>query len=148
LNEDFRDLLGALQSTQARFLIVGAYALAVHGAPRATGDLDVWIAPEPENAQKVWAALLRFGAPMQALGLSLQDLTRRDQVLQIGLPPRRIDLLTTISGVEFDEAWADRVDHAVGELIVPFIGRAAFVQNKKASGRARDLADLEALGET
>jgi hypothetical protein len=147
LNQDFQDLLAALQEADARFLVVGAYALAVHGAPRATGDLDVWVAPEAENADKVWTALVRFGAPVVALGISRDDLARRDQVIQIGLPPRRIDLLTAISGVEFDEAWAGRVTHAFGALQVPFIGRDAFVRNKRASGRTRDLADLEALGE-
>jgi hypothetical protein len=147
LNPDFQDLLAALREADARFLVVGAYALAVHGAPRATGDLDIWIDPEPSNAAKVWAALLRFGAPVAALGLSRDDLTRRDQVIQIGLPPRRIDVLTTISGVEFADAWDGRVTHPVGNVPIPFIGRDAFVRNKKASGRARDLADLEALGE-
>jgi hypothetical protein len=99
------------------------------------------------NADKVWRALLRFGAAVAALGVSRDDLVRRDQVIQIGLPPRRIDLLTTISGVEFEEAWTGRVTHAFGALHVPFIGRDAFVRNKRASGRTRDLADLEALGE-
>jgi hypothetical protein len=147
LNPDFQDLLAALQEANARFLVVGAYALAVHGAPRATGDLDVWIDPESTNADKVWVALLRFGAPVGALGLSRDDLARRDQVIQIGLPPRRIDILTAISGVAFEDAWPGRVTHSVGSLPIPFIGREAFVRNKKASGRARDLADLEALGE-
>jgi hypothetical protein len=147
VNRDFQDFLAAFQEAGVQYLVVGAYALAVHGAPRATGDLDVWISPDPENTEKVWTALVRFGAPVGALGLSREDLTRRDQVVQIGLPPRRIDLLTSISGVEFEEAWPGRVAHLVDSLQVPFIGRAEFVRNKKASGRAKDLADLEALGE-
>lgn len=147
MNEDFRDLLAALLAAQARFLVVGAHALAVHGVPRATGDLDVWIAADPTNAQRVWSALLRFGAPVAAMGVSLDDLTLPDRVVQIGLPPRRIDILTSISGVAFDEAWPDRVTHEVGGLAVPFLGRAALVRNKRATGRTKDRADLEALGE-
>jgi len=147
VNEDFRDLLAALVAAGARFLVVGAHALAVHGIPRATGDLDVWIAAEAPNAERVFAALVRFGAPMAAMGVTHEDLTRSDQVVQIGLPPRRIDILTSISGVPFEEAWADRMTHEVEGLAIPFIGRAALVKNKRATGRAKDLADLEALGE-
>jgi hypothetical protein len=147
VNEDFQDLLAALLEAGARFLIVGAHAMAVHGVPRATGDLDVWIAADGGNADRVWAALMRFGAPVAALGLSRDDLMRADQVVQIGLPPRRIDLLTAISGVTFDEAWPERVTYAIDDLAVPFIGRQALVRNKRATGRAKDLADLEALGE-
>jgi hypothetical protein len=148
VNEDFRDLLAALVAADARFLVVGAHALAVHGLPRATGDLDVWIASDPENAGRVWSALLRFGAPVAALGAGVEDLTRPDQILQIGLPPRRIDILTSITGVSFEQAWPGRVVHDVVEgLRVPFLGRAELVQNKRAAGRAKDLADLEALGE-
>jgi hypothetical protein len=148
VNEDFRDLLAALVAADARFLVVGAHALAVHGLPRATGDLDVWIASDPENAGRVWSALLRFGAPVAALGAGVEDLTRPDQILQIGLPPRRIDVLTSITGVAFEQAWRGRVVHDVSEgLRVPFLGRAELIQNKRAVGRAKDRADLEALGE-
>jgi hypothetical protein len=147
VNEDFRDLLAALLEAGARFLVVGAHAMAVHGVPRTTGDLDVWIAPDPDNARRVWEALLRFGAPVAAMGVTQQDLTRAYAVVQIGLPPRRIDLLTSISGVGFDAAWSGRVSHAVAGLGVPFLGRAELVRNKRASGRTKDLADLEALGE-
>jgi len=148
LNEDFRDFLAALIETGARFLVVGAHAMAVHGVPRATGDIDVWIATDDENTERAWTALLRFGAPVEAMGVSRDDLRRADQVVQIGLPPRRIDLLTSISGVDFEEAWAGRVLHEVAGLAVPFIGRAHLVRNKRAAGRAKDIADLEALGET
>jgi hypothetical protein len=147
VNEDFRDLLEGLLSAQARFIVVGAHALAVHGVPRATGDLDVWIDTEPGNVERVWSALARFGAPLTAMGVSRDDLLREDQVVQIGLPPRRIDLLTSISGVAFEEAWPTRVVHGFSGLTVPFLGREALVRNKKASGRTKDLADLEALGE-
>ncbi len=148
MNEDFRDLLAALLGADARFLVVGAYAMAVHGVPRATGDLDVWIARDPANAERVRSALLRFGAPVAAMGVSRDDLSRPDVVVQIGLPPRRIDVLTSISGVGFDEAWPGRATHDVGGLSVPFLGRSDLVRNKRASGRTKDRADLEALGET
>ena len=147
MNEDFRDLLAALLEAGARFLVVGAHAMAVHGVPRATGDLDVWIASDGPNAERVWAALLRFGAPVAAMGVRREDLTRANLVVQIGLPPRRIDLLTSITGVEFEDAWAERVTHEFSNLVVPFLGRAALVRNKRAAGRAKDRADLEALGE-
>ncbi len=147
MNDDFRDLLAALLEAGARFLVVGAHAMAVHGVPRATGDLDVWIASDAENAERVWAALLRFGAPVAEMGVGREDLERVDVVVQIGLPPRRIDLLTSITAVAFDDAWADRVTHEVEGLVIPFLGRAALVRNKRAIGRAKDLADLEALGE-
>lgn len=147
MNEDFRDFLAALLEAQARFLVVGAHAMAVHGVPRATGDLDVWIATDAPNVARVWDALLRFGAPVVAMGIRREDLSRDDVVVQIGLPPRRIDVLTSITGVEFDDAWAGRVTHEASGLAVPFLGRAALVQNKRATGRAKDRADLEALGE-
>jgi len=141
------DLLAALLAADARFLIVGAHALAVHGVPRATGDLDVWIPLDLTNVDRVFSALIRFGAPMAAMGVSRDDFARPDMVVQIGLPPRRIDILTSISGVRFDEAWPARVTHDVSGLAVPFLGRAALVRNKRATGRTKDRADLEALGE-
>lgn len=147
MNEDFRDFIAALLATGTRFLVVGAHALAVHGVPRATGDLDVWIDTSEHNADSAWMALLRFGAPVEAMGISRDDLMRSSQVVQLGLPPRRIDLLTSISGVSFEEAWTERTTHAIEGLEVPFLGRAALVRNKRATGRAKDLADLEALGE-
>jgi hypothetical protein len=147
LNEDFRDFLAALIETGARFVVVGAHAMAVHGVPRATGDIDIWIATDADNTARAWDALIRFGAPVEAMGVSRDDLRRPDQVVQIGVPPRRIDLLTSISGVGFEEGWAGRVSHDVAGLLVPFLGRAELVKNKRASGRAKDLADLEALGE-
>jgi hypothetical protein len=148
VNRDFLDLLAALLAVDVRFLVVGAHAMAVHGVPRATGDLDVWIAPDAENAERAWSAVVRFGAPLSAMGVTRADFGRPDQVVQIGLPPRRIDILTSISGVSFDDAWPDRVTHEVEGLVVPFLGRAALVRNKRASGRTKDLADLEALGES
>ena len=147
MNEDFIDLLRSLLEAGARFLVVGAHAMAVHGVPRATGDLDVWIAVDPDNADRVTQALARFGAPLAAMGITRADFLRMDQVVQIGLSPRRIDLLTSITGVEFAEAWDGRATHDVSGLSVPFLGREALVRNKRATGRAKDRADLEALGE-
>jgi hypothetical protein len=146
VNEDFRDLLASLLEAGARFLVVGAHALAVHGVPRATGDLDVWIDRDPTNVERVWTALTRFGAPVAALGIRQQDLAAADTVVQIGTPPRRIDILTQISGVDFEEAWASRAVRKVVGLSIPFLGREKLLQNKRATGRLKDLADLEALG--
>jgi len=147
VNEDFRDLLHALLDSGARFLVVGAHAMAVHGVPRATGDLDVWIEATPSNADRVWSALTAFGAPVEHLGISRGDLLRPDTVVQIGLPPRRLDILTSITGIDFSVAWPERVETLVEGRPVPVLGRRALVQNKQAAGRRKDLSDLEALGE-
>ena len=130
---------------EARFLIVGAHALAAHGLPRATGDLDVWVRPDPKNAERVWTALTEFGAPLRAFDLSQADLTASGVAFQMGEPPRRIDILTAITGVDFEEAWATRSVHRVGDLDVPFLGRAALLDNKRATARAKDLADVAVL---
>lgn len=147
MNEDFLDFLRALVGAGARFLVVGAHALAVHGVPRATGDLDVWIDATPENASRVWTALLEFGAPVEDVGLVPEDLRQPDRVVQLGVPPRRIDVMTELSGIEFADAWEGRSVHEVESIRVPFIGRTEFVKNKRATGRRKDLADLERLGE-
>jgi len=148
LNEDFRDIIGALLEEGARFLVAGAHALAVHGIPRATGDLDLWIERNPDNAERVWRSIIRFGAPVEALDISVEDLCEPELVIQIGLPPRRVDILTDLTGVDFGSAWDSRVVLAIGELDVPFLGRESLIQNKRATGRLKDLADLEALGES
>jgi hypothetical protein len=145
LQGDFADLLAALRAAGAEYLVVGAYAMAFHGVPRATGDLDVLVRPTADNAERVWRALEDFGAPLEATGLTPADLATPGTVYQMGLPPRRIDLLTSISGVSFEEAWATRADLSIAGTIVPIIGRDALVRNKRATGRAKDLADLEIL---
>ena len=145
MNPDFLDLLAALVRAETRFLVVGAHAMAAHGVPRATGDLDVWVQADPENAARVWDALIQFGAPVRALGLSEADLTAPGVVFQMGEPPVRIDLLTSITGVDFDHAWSTRSVHRVGTLDVPFLGRTALLDNKRATGRTKDLADVEIL---
>ena len=147
MNEDFHDALAALVTSGARFLVVGAHALGVHGVPRATVDLDVWIDPSPDNARRVWEALANFGAPLRALGIEEADFVRPDTVTQFGMPPWRIDILTSVSGVSFEEAWNGRVEGEFDGVRVPFLGRAEFIRNKRSSGRKKDLGDLEALGE-
>ena len=143
MNQDFVDLLRALCVHDVRFLIVGAYALAVHGRPRATGDLDVWVDASPGNAPKIMRALVEFGAPLH--DVSAADFSRPGIVFQMGLPPGRIDVLTALSGLTFDEAWPDRVSAMFGDVAVSVIGRDAFIRNKRATGRAKDLGDIEAL---
>ncbi|HEY4320884.1 MAG TPA: hypothetical protein VGM77_06830 [Gemmatimonadales bacterium] len=145
--EAFRDMLAECVAAKVRFLVVGAHALAVHGVPRSTVDLDIWIDRTPANVEQLWQALTAFGAPLGALHITKEDFTRPEVVVQFGLPPYRIDILTDISGVTFDEAWADRVDDLFGDVRAHYIGRRAFVQNKRASGRLKDLADLESLGD-
>ena len=143
MNRDFVEMLSALSAAGVEFLVVGAHALAAHGIPRATGDLDIWVRNTPENADRVLAALREFGSPL--FDLTVEDLTRPDTVFQIGLPPSRVDILSGISGVVFEDAWANRIEIRIGDLMVPVIGRADFVKNKQATGRDRDRLDLTLL---
>lgn len=150
LNEDFRDLLVALADAGADFLVVGAHALAVHGVVRATGDLDVLVRPTIANADRVLAALRAFGAPVSAHGVTREDFARPGTVYQLGLPPRRIDLLTSLSGVDFEEAAAEARMTSVGEVSFRVPGKRALIANKIATGRPKDLEDvrnLERVGE-
>jgi hypothetical protein len=148
VTEDWSDLLAALLEAGVRFLVVGAHAMAVHGVPRGTQDLDVWIDPSAPNAERVWLALAAFGAPLADLRITRDDLRRPGTVIQLGLPPNRIDILTALSGLpDFETAWAERVEYTFCGRRVPFLSRAALIENKRASGRRKDLADLEALGE-
>ena len=128
-----------------RFLVVGAHAMAAHGVPRATGDLDVWVQPDADNAERVLAGLQDFGAPVETLGLSKADLMEPEMVFQLGVPPQRIDILTSLSGLTFADAWASRTVHRIDELDVPILGRGALLHNKRATGRTKDLADIEIL---
>ena len=145
MNPDFRDMLSALSGEGAEYLLVGAYALAVHGVPRATGDLDLWVRPTTDNAARVRAALTRFGAPPG--DLTERDLVTPGTVFQIGVAPNRIDVLTSIDGVDFEDAWnARRIAHVEG-LDVPVLARHHLIRNKKATGRPQDLADAARLEE-
>ncbi|MDD9947720.1 MAG: nucleotidyltransferase [Myxococcales bacterium] len=148
LNDDFRDMLEALVASDVDFVIVGAHALAAHGLPRATGDIDILVRPTEENAERVLAALAKFGAPLEAHGVSRADFSTPGRVYQIGLPPRRIDLLTEISGVSFEDAWAGRVTTSIGGVPVSILGRDSLVKNKRATGRDKDLLDVRALTRT
>ena len=145
MNDDFRDLLVALHDAGVRFIVVGAHAMAVHGVPRATGDLDVWIESTEANADHAWRALCEFGAPVEALGVTREDLLQPGTVIQFGLPPRRIDLLTKITGVDFEDAWRGRVEQALEGCAVAYLGRADLIANKRATARAQDLADVALL---
>jgi hypothetical protein len=140
LNQDFREILSELSAHQAEFLVVGAYALAGHGLPRATGDIDIWIRPTAENAERVWRALAAFGAPLDTL--TIKDLTTPGVFFQMGVQPRRIDILTAIDGVEFEEAWLARHICNIDGLKLSVLGRSELIQNKRATGRPKDLADL------
>jgi hypothetical protein len=148
LNPDFRDLLIQFADRGVEFVIVGAYALAVHGAPRASGDIDLFVRPSPPNAQRVYDALRRFGAPLDAARVRPADFAEEGTVYQIGLPPRRIDLMTQITGVSFDEAWSSRTILQLEGRAVSCIGRSALVKNKEATGRPQDLADVARLRRT
>lgn len=143
MNRDFAEMLAALSAAGAKYLVVGAHALAVHGRPRATGDLDIWIRPTPQNAAHVWSALEEFGAPLHVL--RREDLTSPGIVFQIGVPPNRIDILTEVTGLRFDEAWRDRVAVSLFGIEVPVLGREHLLRNKRAVGRPRDLADVAEL---
>lgn len=143
--EDFRDILAALVAADAKFLVVGAHALAAHGVPRMTRDIDILVEPSPDNARRVWRALASFGAPLDSLKIREADLATVDRVIQFGLPPWRIDIMTSISGVSFAEAWNGRMNDDMLGVQVAFIGRDAFIRNKRASGRNKDLGDIDAL---
>lgn len=143
LNNDYKDILQELSAENAKFLLVGAYALAVHGYPRATVDLDIWVMPSKENAEAVLRALARFGAPMH--DLTKQDFMENGTVFQIGVAPRRIDIITSASGLRFEDAFEGSVlvDIEGIQVHVPSLGD--LIRNKRASGRTKDLADAEAL---
>jgi len=144
IGDDFRDLLCALRDAEARFLVVGGYAVGIHGRPRATKDLDVWVDATPSNAPRVMQALTSFGAPL--FGLTVDDFKTAGIVLQIGLPPNRIDVITRISGVTFKHAWARRIEASFApDVLCPVIGFDDLLANKRASGRLQDLADVDAL---
>ncbi len=143
LNEDYREILHELSVEKAKFLLVGAYALAAHGYPRATTDIDIWVMPSPENAESVLRALARFGAPLNEL--TAQDLQEDGTVFQIGVAPRRIDIITTASGLDFEEAFNGSITVDIEGIQVHVPSIADLIRNKKATGRTKDLADVEAL---
>jgi len=143
LNPDFRDILSAFIDARVEFLVVGGYAMAAHHLPRATKDLDLWVRPAAANAARVLLALDTFGAPRH--GLTEADLEREGTIYQVGMPPNRVDVITMVDGVRFDEAWADRTEVAIDGLLVPVIGRQALIVNKRTVARPQDLVDADAL---
>lgn len=145
LPEDAHDLVVELSARGVEFMVVGGHALAVHGVVRATLDFDVFVRASPDNAVRVFDALRAFGAPLVAHGVEAGDFATPGTVYQLGLPPFRIDVLTQISGVAFEDAWPERVIVRLGEQDVPFLGVEALRVNKRAAGRPKDLADVAAL---
>jgi len=143
LSQDYKDMLSAFNDEKVDYMIVGAYAVAAHGVVRATGDIDLWIRSSPDNARRAWRALAIFGAPLS--GFKEADLAVHGTVFQIGVAPSRIDILTSIDGVEFPDAWNDRIEVEVEGIRVNVIGRSHLIANKKAVGRPQDLADIARL---
>jgi predicted nucleotidyltransferase len=143
LNEDYKDMLQALSDEKVKFLLVGAYAMAAHGYPRATMDIDIWVMPSPMNADAVLRALRRFGASLH--NLTKEDLQKDGTIFQIGVAPRRIDIITTASGLQFEEVFGRSLSVNIEgiEVHIPLIDD--LIRNKRASGRTKDLADAEAL---
>lgn len=143
LNKDYKEMLQCLLEENVRFLLVGAYAVAVYGYPRATKDIDLFVRAVPENASNLIRALTRFGAPLA--GVSESDFSTEGVVLQIGNSPRRIDILTRISGIDFEQAFTNRKIISVEGMEVPVISVEDLIANKRATGRLQDLADIEKL---
>jgi hypothetical protein len=143
LNPDYRDILSAFSDASVEYLVVGAYAVAAHGLPRATGDIDLFVRPTSANAARVWNALLAFGAPLERVDVT--DFEREGTILQVGVVPRRIDVITAIEAVSFDEAWRGKVELELDGLRLPVIGLQELLKNKRAVGRPQDRADVERL---
>ncbi|MEW6616426.1 MAG: hypothetical protein AB1401_13305 [Thermodesulfobacteriota bacterium] len=141
---DFRDLLELFNEHKVEYVIVGGYALAFHGAPRYTGDIDIFVRPDAGNAQRVMKALDAFG--FGSVGLTTKDFQYPDKVVQLGVPPVRIDIVTSVTNVTWEAVASNRVKGKYGDVVVHYIGLNEFISNKRAVGRKRDLADLEALG--
>ena len=143
LQSDLREFIGLLNSNAVEYLVVGGHAVALHGYPRYTGDIDFWVRPSKENARAILAVLSAFG--FESEGLKIEDFLIEGRVIQLGNPPNRIDLLTSVSGVGFEEAWATRVEALLDGLPIALVSREILVRNKRATGRAKDLADVEQL---
>jgi hypothetical protein len=147
LFDDFRDILVELHHAGARFVVLGGHAVAFHGHPRATKDLDVLVEANLDNAKRVYAALAAFGAPLSAFEVGVEDFASYDGVLQLGVPPRRIDIINRADGISFAEAIADGESFTLDGCAIPVIGRSALIKNKRAAGRPQDIADVKALGD-
>jgi hypothetical protein len=145
LNRDFIDLLSAFSDRRVRFLLVGGYALSFYGRPRTTGDLDLWVDSSRSNAQRVFEALRDFGAPLE--GISSDDFSTPGTVFQIGVAPGRIDVLTSLTGLRFQDVWRRRRRASYGPARIALLSESDFVRNKRKLGRARDIADAEEVEE-
>jgi hypothetical protein len=143
LNKDLREFVELLNSNRVEYLVVGAFAVAWYGYPRFTADLDILIRPDAANAERMLVALREFG--FGALAIKAEDLTTVGQVIQLGVKPNRVDILTSVSGVSFEEAWPDRAEGQLDGIPATFIGRTALIRNKESTGRAKDLGDAEEL---
>jgi hypothetical protein len=143
LNQDFKEFIQSLNDNNVRYLVVGGYAVALHGYPRYTKDIDIWVQLSPENATNMIKAIDQFG--FGSLGLQINDFLEPDTIIQLGYPPNRIDILTTLVGVDFDACYNDRVEIQIDEIDINFISLENLKLNKKSSGRFQDLADLENL---
>ena len=143
LTQDFREFIQSLNDNHVRYLIVGGYAVAFHGHPRYTKDLDVWLWIDEQNAEKMVKALDQFG--FASLGLTADDFLEPGTIIQLGYPPNRIDLITKLVGVDFETCYTNRVEEQLDDVVLPFIDLNNLKKNKKASGRLQDLADLENL---
>jgi hypothetical protein len=143
IQQDFKELLELLNAHEVEFVIVGAYALAFHGVPRFTGDIDILVKPDPVNAGKILTALKEFG--FGSLDLNKSDFNEPDKVIQLGVAPVRIDLITSLTGVSWQQAYSSKVEGSYGDVKVYYLGREELISNKKALGRKQDLADIEAL---
>lgn len=146
MNQDFKDLLEAFVREGVRFLIVGGYAVIKHSEPRYTKDLDIWVSPDGQNAERVFRALDEFGAPLE--GLTPRDFCRPDYFYTMGRAPARIDILLDVSGIGFEECWTNRSVVVLGDVEINYISRDDLIVNKEAVGRLQDLADAEKLRET
>jgi hypothetical protein len=145
MQSDFKELLELFNKHKVDYMIVGGYALAFHGAPRYTGDIDIYVRPDPENSLRILQALSDFG--FDSLGLTTSDFENTEKVVQLGIPPVRVDILTSLTGISWETALSNRIEGKYGDIPAYYIGREQFIVNKKAIARKKDLADLEALGE-
>jgi hypothetical protein len=144
MNPHFVAILSAFREAEVEYLVIGAHALAAHGHVRATLDIDLWVKPTLENATRTWRALQVFRAPLSKMKLS--DFAEPEMLYQIGSPPSRIDIMTSVTGLDFDAAWVNRISAAFGDVVVPVLGLDDMRKAKRAAGRLKDLADLEELG--
>lgn len=146
LAPDFNEFFRLLNDERVEFVVVGAYALALHGVPRYTGDMDILVRPAPDNAERLLRVIRSFGFP--APELTVETIVARTCLIQMGVPPVQLHIMSDIDGVTWDDVWRDREVAVLSGLDIPFIGRRSFISNKRAAGRPKDLADIEALGET